>query len=340
MFKLNRKIFPLLISLQVLISFQTVNGQEIQMLAGGRPVSLRGLSVVDDQTIWVSGSEGTVGRSVDGGKTWTWSKVPGHEHADFRDVEAFSDLEAVIMGVAEPALIMRTSDGGNHWTNVYTDTAKSAFWDAMEFSGDQGALVGDPNKGNIFFVLTTDRGMTWHPAPGRSMPQAFPGEAFFAASGSNICYKGSGNWALVSGGKKSSIYYGGNKFALNLNQGSETTGANSIAVDPADSNQAFVVGGDFSQDTARKGNSLRIRFSPFSQESPTAPPRGYRSCVIYLDANRMVCCGSSGVDISKNGGMDWKGISEKSFHVCHKAKSGKAVFLAGTKGSIARLDWD
>src|SRR6516165_2852627 len=111
MFKLNRKIFPLLIGLQVLISFQTVNGQEIQMLAGGRPVSLRGLSVVDDQTIWVSGSEGTVGRSVDGGKTWTWTKVPGHEHTDFRDVEAFSDVEAVIMGVAEPALIMRTSDG-------------------------------------------------------------------------------------------------------------------------------------------------------------------------------------------------------------------------------------
>jgi hypothetical protein len=38
--------------------------------------------------------------------------------------------------------------------------------------------------------------------------------------------------------------------------------------------------------------------------------------------------------------MDWQGISEKSFHVCRRAKSGTAVFLAGAKGNIARLKWE
>jgi hypothetical protein len=54
----------------------------------------------------------------------------------------------------------------------------------------------------------------------------------------------------------------------------------------------------------------------------------------------MICCGTSGIDISKNGGVDWQHISEKSFHVCRKAKSGQLIFLAGTKGAIARLKWD
>jgi hypothetical protein len=320
--------------------FQIVHAQEIEMLASGRPVSFRGLSVVSDQVIWVSGSEGTVGRSIDGGQNWTWNQVSGHEHADFRDIEAFSDQEAIIMGVAEPAIIMRTTDGGKNWISVFTDTAKSAFWDAMDFSGDQGVLVGDPSAGKIFFASTSYRGRNWETAAGTNLPLAFAGEAFFAASGSNICYTGGGKWALVSGGKRSSLYYGKERYTLKLNQGGETTGANSIAINPTDSNQAFVVGGDFSQDKVIQGNSLRINFNPFSQEPPKSPPRGYRSCVVYLDGNRMVCCGTSGVDISKNGGIDWQGISEKSFHVCHKAKTGHAIFLAGTKGSIARLKWD
>ena len=334
MIKTGWKIF-LLIPL-----FQTASAQEIQMLANGMPVSFRGLSVVSDRVIWVSGSNGTVGRSTDSGQTWNWNRVSGYEHTDFRDIQAFSDQEAIILGVSEPAVLMRTSDGGNQWTPVYMDSAKSAFWDAMDFSGNQGALVGDPDKGKIFFALSTDSGRNWNTPIGSDLPTAFQGEAFFAASGTNICYAAGGKWALVSGGKKSCLYYRGTRYPLLLNQGSETTGANAVAINPADSNQAFIVGGDFSHDTVSLGNSLRIRLNPFSQEPPKSPPRGYRSCVAYLDGNRMICCGTSGVDVSKNGGVDWQRISEKGFHVCGRAKSGQVIFLAGTKGSIARLKWD
>jgi len=41
----------------------------------GTDASLRGVSAVDDRTAWVSGSKGTVLRTVDGGATWT--AVPG-----------------------------------------------------------------------------------------------------------------------------------------------------------------------------------------------------------------------------------------------------------------------
>ena len=88
---------------------------------------MRGLSVVNDKTIWVSGSNGTVGKSIDGGDNWTWMTVKGFEKTDFRDIEAFDAKKAIIMGVAEPAYILKTVDGGNNWKVVYENKTQACF---------------------------------------------------------------------------------------------------------------------------------------------------------------------------------------------------------------------
>jgi photosystem II stability/assembly factor-like uncharacterized protein len=328
---------PVLLVGLLLFSCYPLRAQQINVLTSGKPFSLRGLSVVSDRILWVSGSAGSVGLSTNGGIDWKWIQVPGYEKSDFRDIEAFSDLEAVIMGITEPAVILRTTDGGTNWSTVFRDSSKSAFLDAMDFSGDQAALIGDPDSGKILMAVSDDRGQTWK----KQIPSGFetlvPGETFFAASGSNICRIPDGSLVFVSGGKQSCLYIGKNRFTLFMNQGKETTGANSIAVNPLHSNEAFVVGGDFSHDTARYRNALRIQFNPFIQTQPLMAPGGYRSCVEYLDEQRMICCGTSGVDFSEDGGNKWKLISVIGFHTCRKSKKGYAVFLAGPKGSIASL---
>ena len=43
---------------------------DVEILSSGTNSSLRGLSVVNDNVVWVSGSNGTVGRTTNGGKTW------------------------------------------------------------------------------------------------------------------------------------------------------------------------------------------------------------------------------------------------------------------------------
>jgi Photosynthesis system II assembly factor YCF48 len=312
--------------------------QQIRILTSGRPVSIRGLSVVNDQTIWVSGSGGSVGISTDAGENWKWIQVQGYEKTDFRDIEAFSDQEAVIMGITEPAVILKTTDGGKNWVTTLEDSDKSVFLDAMDFSGNEAVLVGDPDKEKIYFARSSDGGKSWlKSASGLKATES--GEAFFAASGSNIRFIPGDGFALVSGGKKSCLYLSDGRYPLNLHQGEQTTGANSIAINPSDPNQAFIVGGDFSHDTVRYGNSLRIQFHPFVQTPPLNPPHGYRSCVEYLNKNEMICCGTSGVDFSNDGGMHWTLISGKSFHVCRKSKAGKSVFLAGPKGAVAILEF-
>src|SRR3982751_6295605 len=100
--------------------------QHIQLLEQGT-ASFRGLSVVSDRIIWVSGSDGTVGLSTDGGTAWKWIKVAGHEKSDFRDIEAFSERDAIVMGITDPAVILSTNDGGTSWQTVFEDTSKAAF---------------------------------------------------------------------------------------------------------------------------------------------------------------------------------------------------------------------
>src|SRR5689334_5547680 len=119
------------LSISLVLCLLYVKAQHIEVVHSGRGVSLRGLSVVSDKIIWVSGSGGTVGRSTNGGKDWQWIVLPGYEHSDFRDIEAFDATEAVILAVGEPAVILKTNDAGRSWQKVYENNTKGMFLDAM-----------------------------------------------------------------------------------------------------------------------------------------------------------------------------------------------------------------
>ncbi|HWB27218.1 MAG TPA: YCF48-related protein [Chitinophagaceae bacterium] len=327
----------------ILITF-VVSAQQpvITILDSGHKVSLRGLSVVNDDVVWASGSNGTVVRSIDGGKNFEWLTVQGFEKRDFRDIEAFDENTAVIMGVDEPGVILRTTDGGKSWLPVFIDTAKGMFLDAMDFQGRRGVVVGDPLNSYAFIAYTKDGGDTWHKAdPLKSNIKLQDGEAFFASSGTNIklvtdAAMSTNGVLIVTGGTRSRLVTDNGLTELPLLQGSASQGANSIAVMH---NHAVVVGGDFAHDTISHDNCVLFNVTDrnFSFTRPKTPPHGYRSCVAFLSKKRLITCGTSGVDISKDQGNNWQLISLQSFHVCQKAKHGSAVFLAGANGKIARL---
>jgi photosystem II stability/assembly factor-like uncharacterized protein len=126
--------------------------------------------------VWASGSQGTVGRSLDGGRTWQWQQVPGYEARDFRDVEAFDADTALLMAVAEPACILKTTDGGQTWRVVFADSTKGMFLDAMHF---RDALPrhrrGRPGGRATFRAGATDDGGKHlagrHTPPWRPIPE-------------------------------------------------------------------------------------------------------------------------------------------------------------------------
>jgi hypothetical protein len=331
--KMHRLI--LIISIALCI-YSTTNAQQIKILTTGNNSSLRGLCVVNDQTVWVSGSNGTVGLSIDGGNNFQWMTVKGYEKRDFRDIEAFDAKTAIIMGIDTPAIILKTTDGGKSWKKVFEDKRTGMFLDAMEFWNElSGIVVGDPVDGKIFIARTFDGGNTWRGLPDAYYPTAGKGEAMFASSGTNVRKLAKDEACFVTGGMRSRLFIRDQKIDLPLVQGKETTGANSIAV--WDKKNLIIVGGDFNNATSTEKNCVISKNAGKSFIVPVTPPLGYRSCVEYISKKVIITCGITGVDLSDDGGMNWRTVSAEGFHVVRKAIKGKAVFLAGSKGRVARL---
>lgn len=327
------------ILLLILAAIQSGRGQHIELLNTGCSESLRGLSVVSPAVIWASGSHGTVGKSLDSGRSWKWATIKGFEQTDFRDIEAFDATSAVIMGTGDPAQILRTSDGGETWKLVFNMSKPGIFLDALEFWNEQsGIAVGDPLNGKLFMLRTFDGGFHWQPLPEGNLPLADSGEALFASSGTNIRKLNKQEAVFVTGGLKSRFFFRNSSVALPLTQGIESTGANSLAVKGG--RTLVVVGGDYMKAQDTTGNCAYSKNGGLHWQKPIQAPRGYRSCVEHVKKNLWICCGINGTDISNDDGVNWKPLSDEGFHVCRKSKTGSAVFFAGATGKIGVLRKD
>ena len=310
-----------------------LSAQQITVVNKEYKTSIRGLSVVNNQVIWVSGSNGSVGRSTDKGHSWKWITVPGMEKRDFRDIEAFDENTAVIMAVAEPAVILRTTDGGQTWETVFTDARPGMFLDAISFDGDNGYVIGDPIEGKMFLAKTSDAGKSWKEIQTQGL-SVQEGEACFASSGTNIITEPGGNFLLLTGGTASRLLTPGEARETPLIQGKESTGGNSIAQfrnHQNGKNLLFIAGGDFAAPESSDNNMFYSTNNGVNWVQPVQPPKGYKSCVTFFTSKCLVSCGTSGVDVSYDSGKHWKHISDESYHVVQKAKSGKLIVLAGGK---------
>ncbi|MDO3644721.1 YCF48-related protein [Mucilaginibacter sp. L3T2-6] len=326
------------LSITVLFTFLSVSlhAQSIIQLQEGKPTSIRGLSVVNDSIAWVSGNRGCIGITRNGGKDWSWQQVKGFEKADFRDIEAFSDKNAVIMSSGTPALVLKTTDGGNTWQEKYRNTDTTYFFDAMDFAdGKHGFILGDPINGKFLLMETNNGGETWHPF--NDAPTALQGEAAFAASGT--CLRTTGNQIYISSGgtvARLIIYNGSWHYApLPITHGQASEGAFSLAIGR---NNGVIAGGDYAHD--KKADSLITILNLHAGvrlATSTIQPGGFQSSVEFLKDNIFLSTGTPGSNITTDGGKTWKQIDTASFNVCRKAKHGKLVLLAGNGGKIGML---
>ena len=316
----------------------TSNAQHIESLQQGKRTSIRGLSIVDDSVAWLSGSHGNIALTINGGKTWAWQQLKGFEQADFRDIEAFSNKEALIMSSGTPALRLKTTDGGVNWQVKYRNTDTAYFLDAMDFdSPKHGIVLGDPIKNKFLLLETTDGGETWHPF--KNQPDAMQGEAAFAASGT--CLRVSnGEINIVSGGPVTHLLTANmktgvwNSIDLPIAHGASSKGAFSVA------NKMIIVGGNYSKD--KKTDSVASILTANVQGGPiynviNNGPAGYQSCVELINKNVYLSTGTSGSNITTDNGKTWAKIDNASYNVCQKAKKGKLVLLAGDGGKIGKL---
>jgi photosystem II stability/assembly factor-like uncharacterized protein len=334
------RIFILGILLCFFLFNSVLKAQTITILQQDKPTSIRGLSVVDDKTAWISGSEGYIAKTNDGGKTWNWQQIKGYEKSDFRDIEAFNDKEAVIMSSGTPSLILKTVDGGQIWQEKYQKTDTTYFLDAMDFADNlHGYILGDPINNKFLLLETKDGGETWNES--KNAPNALSGEAAFAASGTCLRVTEKGAIYIASGGKSTrliSLQPNTNQWQypnLPITHGKSSEGAFSLSVAQ---NQAIIIGGDYANDKSTDSvATIHMVHPALTFTPPQTGPAGFQSCVEHIKSGIFLSTGTPGSNITTDGGKTWRQINSVSFNVCRKAKRGKLVLLAGNGGKIAVL---
>ena len=316
---------------------------QIKELTAQKGVSIRAMSVPSEKVIWASGSKGMVAKSTNEGLSFEWLQVKGYEKRDFRAMHAWNDQEAIIVAVAAPAIILKTLDGGASWNKVYENADTSMFLDAINFSDvNNGTVIGDPIDGKLFILTTNNKGASWVKMSNDYFKSDLNnGEAFFASSNSNLIHIGK-ELLFVTGGLSSRLWKNGVAEALPLLQGTSSTGANSIAISPNGKN-IVIVGGDFANDKLATQNIVGYQKSLSNKQINWEPltlanPNGYKSCIEFIDNKRLITCGTSGVDLSKDKGASWEKISELSFHIVKKHPTKSAVYLAGGGGRISFVE--
>jgi hypothetical protein len=309
-------------------------GQKIKLLSTGVTNSFRGLSVVNDSTFWVSGNKGTVGFSSNYGKTFTWITVDGYENVDFRDIHAFSESSAIIMGIDSPAFILKTINKGKTWNKVYENNTSGIFLDALDFYDEKnGIVMGDPLGGRMYFAITNDAGTTWQDITNEFNVAIAKGEAAFASSGTNIKMISSTGFVAVTGGMKSSLIQNTKMLNIPIMFGKESTGANAVAVF---GKTIMIVGGDFNAKDSAISNCTYWNGKKW--KTPKRNPTGYRSCVEHIKGKKWLTCGLNGVDATANNGKTFEKISEIGFHACKKSQNGKFIYFSGGAGKVGVLE--
>ncbi len=318
--------------------------------------SFRGLCVVNDDVVWISGSRGTVARSINGGKTLEVQQISGFEKSDFRDIEAFDSQEAIVMSSGTPAVILKTTDGGKNWKEVFRKNDSAYFFDGIDFWDKQnGMLVADPIGGKFTLLKTMDGGNSWHQINSAIAPTSIANEAIFAASGSSFRCLKNGKAAFVTGGAASRLIlinkHGKElaQFRIPMIQGKSSQGTFSLA---HSKRYWFFAGGDYVNDT--QTTALNFVYIRSMKELTTLPitrrenTNGYKSSIEVINEDKkyghplVILTGTSGTSIGSrvcNGFDTFYTFTHypQAFHVVKKAKKGSLVLLAGAGGKIARF---
>lgn len=314
-----------------------------QPQASGVTARLRGVSAVSATTAWVSGADGTVLRTADGGATWQPRPIPGTAALDFRDIDAFSALVACVLsiGPGEASRIYKTIDGGEHWELQFANQDPKVFLDAMAFwDARRGVAFSDSVDGKFVVFITTNAGAAWSRVPSDRLPPALDGEGAFAASGTNVAVSGRGHvWIGTTAGRVLRSTDGGKTWTVHPTAVTTGKSAGIFSIAFRNTTDGIVGGGDFNQPDQALDNAA-VTSDGGKTWAPAKTPglRGYRSVVAWTGGRgTAIALGPSGADLSADGGRTWSPLHSDGYDTLSIARGARTGWAAGDKGRIAKL---
>lgn len=308
-------------------------------------ISIRPITVSSDK-VWYAADKNRVGvlNFVNG------FKMERKINKDSLKIEFRSCAQTLnsifILNVGNPALLYKFSKDLNQKKLVYEEKNEKVFYDSMQFWNDQeGIAIGDPIENCFCIIITRDGGDTWTKIPCEKLPKIEEEEAFFAASNTNIIIKGNATW-LVSGGKKSRVFYSSDKgitwkvYQTPIVQGESMTGI--FTADFYNEKIGFIAGGNYEKPTQNYQNkALTTDGGKTWKLVAEKSGFGYASCVQFVpnsNGEQLVSVGTSGLYYSKDKGTTWIQLSsDTSFYTIRFIDNQTAI--AAGKNKIVKINF-
>ena len=265
---------------------------------------------------------------------------------EFRSI-AQNKESVFIANIGNPANIFKINKKDLSVKNVYIETHEKVFYDSMNFWNEkEGILIGDPIENCLSILITRDGGNSWNKIPCSNLPKTVDGEAAFAASNTNVIIKENNCW-IVSGGKKSRVFYSSDKgkkwtvFDTPIVQGEAMTGI--FTADFYNSKLGFVAGGNYEKPEQNFQNKAISNdggktWTLLSENQGF----GYTSCVQFIpnsNGKKLVSVGTSGLYYSSNDGVSWKQLSDDKTLYTIRFLDNNTAFAAG-KNKIVRIEFN
>ena len=318
-----------------------------QTLHSGEDSNLRGISSshANDQTIlYATGSNGTILRSSNSGKSWSRLHIDDADFADFRGVQSFGANIAYVFSVGNDnkSHIYKTSDAGKTWRTQYSDSRPAFFLDGLVCRTEKDCFaISDPID-NKFPILHTDDGEHWTELPKATQPTALPTEGVFAASNSSLilCGPNKSDIFFATGGPAARVFHSADNARTwtvantLILHGTASAGIFSIAC----SGQTIVaVGGDYKNPSVPQTSILYSNDFGVTWTSPKKSTEHFRSAVTAIDSNAWIAVGTTGADISTDSGAHWSSLNHENANAILAISNNRAI-TAGPKATITQLN--
>jgi len=309
---------------------------------------LIGLSIVDDSTVWASGTGGTWARTTDAGVTWRTGVVPGADSLQFRDVHAIDAANAFLLSIGNgpDSRIYRTTDGGSSWTLQFRNEDPHAFFDCFDFwDARSGIAFSDSFEGRFVLIETSDAGQTWTRIPSDRLPPADAGEGAFAASGTCLVAHGDSTAWIGTGASD-----GAARVLRTTDRGrtwsvagtpivrGEAAGIASLSF--RDALHGAALGGDLAQPDSMSDNVALTRDGGLTWVLGGRPPftgAVYGSAwVTGAPSPTLVAAGPKGLGFSTDTGLTWMPLDTLS-HWSVAFRSPDRGWAVGPRGRITRI---